>query len=564
MSLAYWMNSGWMWSCRREAQAFSMATHSVAKAQWAVLAEIISSNANSDFGQDHDFGAIRSVADFQQGVPLASHDDYADAIAKIADGQGNVLTCEAVELLEPTSGSTQAEKLIPYTASLRRQFQRAVAVWIADVMKHRPGVRRGRAYWSISPAMGTRRVSDGGIPIGFDNDAAYLSRLERYFLKYLLVMPTGVESLTSIENFRYCTLFHLLAASDLSLMSVWSPTFLTSLLSQIEPWADRLVDGLQRGYATPPIVEDDGMSDAILVRRCSAKRATEVRNILLSNDSISTKLCRLWPQLEMISCWADGTARNYTNCIREYFPEVAIQPKGLMSTEACVSFPLIDRVGAALAIRSHFFEFFPAASASVDGNSLLAHELNEGEQYQIVVTTGGGLYRYRLDDVVHVVGSLNECPLLRFVGRAGRVSDLVGEKLNESHVSQVLHRVFEAHKVVAQFAMIAPSREQPGYRLYLEADNIDRVQSRKGSISLDIEAGLYENPHYRYAVDLGQLHPLKTYIVDARQSQLWPIYERVQLERGQKAGDIKPAALDSWVGWHNEFEKEVGLELLME
>lgn len=554
MSLAYWINSGWMWSCQREARAFAAATRLVGEAQSAVLVEIIAKNVKSRFGQQHDFASIRSVADFQERVPFATQEQVAAAVDEIGDGHCNVLTCERVELLEPTSGSTSGEKLIPYTASLRCEFQRAINVWIADVMKHRPSIRRGRAYWSISPAMGKRRVTSGGISIGFDDDAAYLSRLERYFLKYLLAMPTGIAKLTSIENFRYCTLFHLLAAGDLSLISVWSPTFLTSFLSQIEPLTDHLVDDLRRGRATPPIADDVGMSRAILNSRCSAKRAIEVGRILHSNDSLTSKLRQLWPRLDLISCWADATACNYVGSIHEYFPNVAVQPKGLMSTEACISFPLVGHTGAALALRSHFFEFIPIDSQEVNSGPRLSHELDEDQEYEVVVTTGGGLYRYRLGDVVKVVGFLNECPLLRFVGPAGRVCDLVGEKLSESHVSRILHQVCETHRIVPRFAMIVPVPDRPGYRFYLEANNIERLQAVKGVIQQDVEAELNENPHLKYAVNLGQLHPLELCIVDAGRPALWPIYERVLLERGQKAGDIKPAALDSWQGWHKEFE----------
>ena len=49
----------------------------------------------------------------------------------------------------------------------------------------------------------------------------------------------------------------------------------------------------------------------------------------------------------------------------------------------------------------------------------------------IVSFTGGGLYRYRLNDCVEILGFVNECPLLRFVGRKDKVVDLFGEKLNE-------------------------------------------------------------------------------------------------------------------------------------
>ena len=414
MNLAYWLNSAWMVRCRREARAFARATRAVAKTQWTILEKIVTANANSEFGRQHQFGSIRSVSHFQQRVPIATPDQFTAAIQEIATGRDNVLTCEPVELLEPTSGNTAGERLVPYTASLRRQFQRAVACWVFDAMKNQPGIRRGRAYWSISPAMGPRRISSGGIPIGFDDDAAYLSTMERCFLTHLLVMPHGIANLTSIENFRYCTLLHLLAAGDLSLISVWSPTFLTSLLAKIEPWQDGLVEDLQTRRATLPIADDGGHSEATLSIRCSANRATEVKHHLQMNGSLSSMLGQLWPQLDLISCWADGNASNYIGRIREYFPTVNVQPKGLMSTEACVSFPLVGHRGAALALRSHFFEFIPVDSTGALGEPHPAHAVNEGKRYEVVVTTGGGLYRYRTGDVVEVVGLLNECPFLRF------------------------------------------------------------------------------------------------------------------------------------------------------
>ena len=273
MSLAYWLNTAWMWSCRRETRAFRVATNSVAKTQHAVLREIVSKNANSTFGRQHDFHSVRRAADWRQRVPLSNYEEYVAAVERIVGGQANVLTVEPVELLEPTSGSTDGEKLIPYTASLRHQFQRAVAVWIADVMRRRPAIRHGRAYWSISPAWGPARTTDGGIPIGFDDDAAYLSRMERMFLKHLLVMPPEIIRLTSIENFRYCTLFHLLAAGDLTLISVWSPTFLTSLLSRLEAWSDRLSDDLRHGRANLPDGSDSTVSPHVLTTRCGQDRA---------------------------------------------------------------------------------------------------------------------------------------------------------------------------------------------------------------------------------------------------------------------------------------------------
>jgi hypothetical protein len=242
------------------------------------------------------------------------------------------------------------------------------------------------------------------------------------------------------------------------------------------------------------------------------------------------------------------------------FPTVTIQPKGLLSTEACVSFPLVGRSGAALALRSHFFEFVDASESASPNSTRLAEQLEVGGRYEVVVTTGGGLYRYQSRDLVEVVGFENECPLLTFVGRADRVSDLVGEKLSESHVSRILQQVCSAHEVTPRFAMLVPVAAPAGYRLYLETDDGRRLKGTEDAILGDVEAGLHQNPHYRYAMQLGQLQPLQLRIADEAHPRLWQTYERVLLARGQKArgpkaGAIKPAALDSWTGWCDAFDR---------
>src|SRR4029079_11994276 len=154
MSLVRWLNTGWMWKCRHEARLFARATRQVQRTQAEMLREIVARNQATEFGRAHGFRHIRTPRDFQRQVPLSEYDDYAEALPRIAAGHPNVLTQDRIEILEPTSGTTRGEKLIPFTDSLRRGFQRAVAAWIADLYRQRPGVRQGRAYWSISPALG--------------------------------------------------------------------------------------------------------------------------------------------------------------------------------------------------------------------------------------------------------------------------------------------------------------------------------------------------------------------------------------------------------------------------
>jgi hypothetical protein len=546
MSLAWWLNTAWMLKAAGEAAAFRRATRRVARTQAGLLAGLLRANADTAFGRAHGFGRMRTPRDFRRGVPLSTYEDYEGCVRRIAAGEAGVLTRDPVALLEPTSGTGGGEKLIPYTASLRRQFRRAVAAWVADLFHNRPRLRGGRAYWSVSPALGPGRRTPGGIPVGFDDDAAYLGGFEQFALARLLAVPPAVARLEGMGAFRYATLLWLLRAPDLTLVSVWNPTFLAALFASFDAWQGRLCEDLARGTCRPPALGTPGGAREPPPGVPDPARAAALAPVLRSRRPLAEKLRAAWPRLALVSCWADAAAARCLGAVRELFPAVEVQPKGLLATEGCVSFPLLGRPAPVLAVRSHFFEFQPAGAA----DCLLAHELAEGGRYRVVLTTGGGLYRYQLRDEVEVVGFENECPLLRFLGKADRVSDLVGEKLAEPHVRAVLDRAFLARRLAPRFALLVPVEGRPArYRLYVQLDGA----APPPGLEADLEAGLGENPYYRHAVRLGQLAPAEVRALDPAGEPGWLVYERRCLARGQKAGDIKPAALDPWTGWPAAF-----------
>lgn len=552
MRIAHLLNTAWMISCTREAMAYSRSTREVAETQSRILQDLIQQNRDTEFGRAHGFAGIGDVGEFRRRVPVSTYEDLAPYIQRIADAKLHVLTREPVKLLEPTSGTTSGEKLIPYTASLRRQFQRAVRSWMHDLLRHRPAIRSGRAYWSISPAMSLRRRSQGGIPIGFDDDADYLSGIDRWLIARLLVTPSELTQVPEMESFRYCTLLHLLRADDLSLISVWSPTFLTALLSQLGAWQERLCDDLENGTLNPSAALPRGFATRLgQTSRTTRARAHAVREALRSSEPIARKLQQLWPRLSLISCWADAGAARYVEQVRDLFPHVEIQPKGLLATEGCVSFPLLDRKGAVLAIRSHFLEF---VEFDAPDRIRLAHELELGGRYRPMLTTGGGLYRYALGDIVEVCGFEHQCPLVTLFGKSDYVCDLVGEKLAEPHVRSVVSRVLERRSLATTFYLMAPMTvHPPRYRLYLQLPSKACDEFLREEIGRDFEAGLSENPHYAYARQLQQLAAMEIRFIDPAVNA-WGLYERQKLAQGMRAGNIKPLALDRSADWSAIFE----------
>jgi hypothetical protein len=553
MNLSYWLNSAWMWSCRRESAAFHRATRDVPGTQQDVLARILYRNRNSSYGSRYRFAEIGCPKDFQKQVPRVDYDGLRDAIDAITRGQMGVLTSEPVRLLEPTGGSSCAEKLIPCTDSLKKEFQRALAVWVWDVMHHLPGVRRGRAYWSISPAAQPSRKTPGGIPIGFEHDGQYLARWQRRLVERLLVVPPRIRSLRSAANAHYLTLLYLLAARDLSLISVWSPTFLSAILQGLETSAESICRDLEQGQVHWPFAGIERDSPPQVIPR-SLRRSAELREILDSSMPVQDKLAACWPGLSLISCWADASSSIYFRSLQQMFPHVRFQPKGLLATEGVVSIPLLSRDDHTLAIRSHFFEFAPVSDKEEDVTTdqlVLAHELETGRHYRVFLTTGGGLYRYDLGDQIQVTGWINRCPTIRFVGRCQAVSDLVGEKLNERHVRKAIESATASMGLTVQFGLLAPLAGTPAcYCLFLECEP-KLADSARHQLELALDRELQQNPQYRFAVQSGQLSGVR---VRPQARNSWRVYEEVRTERGQKSGDIKPVALDNWTGWAEVFE----------
>src|SRR6266542_2469234 len=114
------------------------ALRAPAAAQERVLLSCLRRNADTVVGREHGFDSIRSVVDYQARVPPVSYDDISPLVHRAACGEARVLTRTRIERLVPTSGSTAAAKLVPFTADLRGEFTTAIGAWLIDLFLKRP------------------------------------------------------------------------------------------------------------------------------------------------------------------------------------------------------------------------------------------------------------------------------------------------------------------------------------------------------------------------------------------------------------------------------------------
>lgn len=457
---------------------YRAAWRNVRRTQEALLFRFLRKNAATEYGRRFHYARITSIRQFQEEVPVVGYDDLEPWIERICRGQQGVLTAEPVRLVEKTSGSSGSAKYIPYTESLLREFREALGAWMFDLFTGRPQLLGGGQYWSISPLARRKERTPGGLPVGIDDDAEYLGGVARCALRRALAVPPWIAQAADLDECRRLTLAWLMRRRDLRFISVWHPSFLTLL-----------VEGLPAG--------------------------TQPRDY--------------WPRLQLISCWTNGASARFVPQLQSKFPGVQIQGKGLLATEGVVSFPHLGRPAPLAAITSHFLEFMDEADRVV-----LVDELEVGRRYRVLVTTGGGLARYALGDLVDVVAP----GALEFVGRADSVSDLCGEKLSEGFVASVLDEASNRF-ALGGFILLAPEwGRPPRYLLFTEGHSAAETAAF-------VENALRASVHYRYCRQLGQLGPVEgVTVAQGGERYVWGC-----LALGQRAGDAKPAYLRRELVW---------------
>jgi len=206
--------------------------------------------------------------------------------------------------------------------------------------------------------------------------------------------------------------------------------------------------------------------------RGNAARAEELRTVFSAvQNGISAT--HVWPNLELAICWRSPMVRPYLELLERFLGTLPQRDYITMASEGIVAIPFEDGCsGGGIATDIHFYEFIPEESADRDDPpTVLAHQLEAGKRYVVVLSTSGGLYRYNIGDVVQVRDFLGSTPIVEFLYRNGHTCSLTGEKLTED---QVVPAVSEAASRLglrlSAFTMCPVPKPFPHYALLAELD----------------------------------------------------------------------------------------------
>jgi len=473
--------------------------------QRRALLRKVTRHANSDFGRDYGLADVRSVADFRRHVPILTYDDYHPYIARVLEGNVSALFAPGTRVLmfAMTSGTTGQPKRLPITEELFREYRAGWRLWGAGVYGDHRELLNTKTILLSSDWQRYRAPS--GVPCGQISGLAAATR--PLVARGIFLPPPAVAHIHDPAAKHYTALRLAMATSRVGMIVTANPSTLVEFARRAEREGPSLIRDIHDGTLSADVPGDVRAALVRPIARPNRRRARELERIVERHGALLPRY--VWPNLSVLAVWTGGSVRVYLPQLEGLYGPAAIRDHGLSASEGRMTIPLADGTSAGLLdFYHHYFEFIPVDERdSDDPNVLEAHELEVGQDYFIVLTTSGGLYRYDIHDVVRCVGFEGQAPIMEFLNKGKSFSSLTGEKLSEYQAIRAVEMSFADLELPIDTFTLAPVMgEKPRYVLLTEP----RVhRGRAAELAQRVDANLRRvNEEYGEKSASGRLLPV--------------------------------------------------------
>ncbi|KAI4897218.1 hypothetical protein NFI96_015297, partial [Prochilodus magdalenae] len=508
------------WLGKRQRAKLEKDTLDIQQVQEETLLRRLRQNGNTLYGRQYGFSSIKDSGEFRRRHPVTVYDHYRESVERVAAGEENVLTKEKPLILAMTSGTSGSSNMLLSTKDTSTDFfLQGVRVCVDAMRKAFPSSvslqRTLKLFYSP-----TVRHSEGGIPIRPNSSTPSSS-------KHLLYLYTTPAPAFQVLNEKDALYLHLLFALKDRHVGTIEANFCSTVFYAFRALEERweeLVNDIECGRLSTSLELDGGVRLALeKLLEPDPSRAAELRSQF--SDGFQGVALRVWPHLHLVLTVDSGSNQIYGELLRQHYcKDLPFYSPFYAATEGLIGvnlWPLQESRRYLLCPRSMFCEFLPEESLdSEEINTLLMHQVEEGKNYELVITNAAGLYRYRIGDIIKVVGFHNQCPVVEFLYRRGQMLSVRGEKVTEALFLGALKKavaLWPGAKLLdyccAESGILGDSSggAQPHYQVFLELKgirNLTEEQRYKLDCCLQADSAVYRSFRIK-----GSIGPMRVQLV---------------------------------------------------
>ncbi|XP_024994241.1 indole-3-acetic acid-amido synthetase GH3.10 [Cynara cardunculus var. scolymus] len=491
---------------------FEEVAKNAGKVQMEILKKILEINHGVEYLEKwfgdidvHKMDAEALQSLYTSMVPLASHADLEPYIQRIADGETSpLLTKQPITTLSLSSGTTEGrQKYVPFTSHSSKTTLQMFKLAAAYRSRVYPTKEGGKILEFI---YGSKQFkTKGGLSAGTATTHYFASqefKLKQQQTKSFTCSPEQVITSGDYKQSTYCHfLLGLFYSPDVEFItSTFAYCIVQALTLFEEYWID-LCNDLSQGTLSPRITLPGIRRSVLDLIKPNTHLATWVRAKCeeLEGSDWYGLIPKLWPNCKYVYSIMTGSMQPYMEKLKHYAGDhLPLVSADYGSTESWIGVNMDpscapQNVTFTVVPAFSYFEFIPlhrqhhkpcdAVVAGGGGDDYLEDDpvplskVKIGQQYEIVLTTFTGLYRYRLGDVVEVSGFYKGTPKLNFLCRRKLILTVNIDKNTEQDLQLAVQKgsqpLIKSRAELVDFTSHANIVNQPGhYVVYWEIKGV--------------------------------------------------------------------------------------------
>ncbi|WOH09532.1 hypothetical protein DCAR_0728989 [Daucus carota subsp. sativus] len=463
----------------RVIEEFEAMTKDAGRLQKETLRKILEQNGKTEYLQKWGLDGKTDPLSFTRCVPLVSHDDLEPYIRRIVEGDDSpILTKNPIKTISLSSGTTQGKpKFIPFNDELVESTMQIFTTSYAFRNRLFP-LRNGKALQFI---YGSKQFqTQGGLAAGTATTNVFRSPQFHKTMKAIHALCCSPDEVIFGPDFQQSLYCHLLCGLIYRYdVQVVSSTFAHSIVHAFKTfeqvWEEICAD-IRDGVLTSRVTDPTIRTAIAKLLKPNPELASLIHDVCSGLSNWYGLIPALFPNAKYIYGIMTGSMELYVNKLRHYAADLPLLSADYGSSEGWIGAnvnPCLPPESATFAVLPNigYFEFIPLKDisdfVSSEPKPVGMTEVNVGEEYEIIVTNFAGMYRYRLGDVVKVMGFHNATPELQFVCRRNLLLNINIDKNTEKDLQlsvQTAEKLLAAEKLeVVDFTSHVDLSTEPGH-----------------------------------------------------------------------------------------------------